>query len=212
MILSFSKTDLDMQSWLPIAICNHFIYMEADINAIVHSCCELIPIMNWFSIMCTVISLPAEYITIQVLIIKDNTGALVPAKNLLPKFIFQSNCYHTKTIWFWQGIAKHRIKLLGISTTKQLGDLFTKGIPKEGFECILETNWWDVLMVTFDTNLLPKFVQKREVLTIIDSVKIVMVFLVSSSSAPELFRTNPNFLESNYFIPKNIPGVLDFDC
>ncbi len=66
-------------------------------------------------------------------------------------------------------------------------------------------------MVTFDTNLLPKFVQKREVLTIIDSVKINMVFLVSSSSALELFRTNPNLLESNYFIPKNIPGVLDLD-
>ncbi len=80
------------------------------------------------------IGLPVGNTTIQVLIHEDNAGALVLAKTLPPQFTSQSKYSHTKTIWFSKEIVKHGIKLLQISTTEQLGDLFIKQQPKPGFE------------------------------------------------------------------------------
>ena len=108
--------------------------MEAEIIALPHSCCELFPIMNGVSIMGKTICLPVGSTTMQVLIHEDNAGALVLAKTLPPQFTSRSKHYHTKTIWFREEIVKLGIKLLKISTTEQLGDLFTKGLPKPGFE------------------------------------------------------------------------------
>ena len=108
--------------------------MEAVIAALAHTCCELFHIMDGVSIMGKAIGLPVGNTTIQVSIHEDNAGALVLAETLPPQFTSRSKHYHTKTIWFREEIVKRGIKLLKISTTEQLGDLFTKGLPKPGFE------------------------------------------------------------------------------
>ncbi len=77
-----------------------------------------------------VIDLPVGNTTIPVLIHQHNSGALVLAKTLLSQFISQGKNYHAKTFWFLEEIVKCGIKVLEISATEQLGDLFTKGIPK----------------------------------------------------------------------------------
>ncbi len=110
--------------------------METEIVALAHSCCELFPIMDGVSIMGKAIRFPVGNTTIKVLIHEDNAGAVVLAETLPPQFTSQSKHYHTKTIWFQEETVKHGIKLLKISTTEQLGDLFTKGLPKPGFEHI----------------------------------------------------------------------------
>ncbi len=88
--------------------------MEAEVIAIAHSCCKLFPIMDGASIMGKALSLSVDNTTIQVLIHKDNAGALILDKTLQPQFL-NSN----------KDIGKHGIKLLKISTAEQLGDLFT---------------------------------------------------------------------------------------
>ncbi len=54
--------------------------MEAEIDALGHSCRELFPIMDGVSIMGTAIGLPVGDTTIQFSIHEDNAGALVLAK------------------------------------------------------------------------------------------------------------------------------------
>ena len=65
---------------------------------------------------------------------KDNVGALILAKTLPPQFTPRSKYYATKTIWFREEINKRKIQLLKISTIEQLGDMFTKGLPRQTFE------------------------------------------------------------------------------
>jgi hypothetical protein len=66
---------------------------------------------------------------------KDNAGTLVLA-NLEPKhYTPRSKHYAIKYHWFWQHVAdpSNRIKIVKIDTHNQLGDLFTKGLPKPAF-------------------------------------------------------------------------------
>ncbi len=92
--------------------------------------------------------------------------ALVIAKTLLPQFTSQSKYYNMKTIWFWKEIVKHGIKLLKISTTENLGDLFTDELPKPRFEHLRKIDgmlilwyidaWEGVLIITLDIVCLVK--------------------------------------------------------
>ena len=65
---------------------------------------------------------------------EDNSGALVLDDTMSPQFTPRSKYYATKTIWFCEEIHKRGIKLLKIDTTKQLGDIFTKGLAQPTFE------------------------------------------------------------------------------
>ena len=65
---------------------------------------------------------------------EDNLGALVLAETFPPQITPHSKYYATKTIWFWEEIHKQGIKLLKIDTSKQLGDMFTKGLAQPTFE------------------------------------------------------------------------------
>jgi hypothetical protein len=65
---------------------------------------------------------------------EDNSGALILADSLPPEFTPRSKWYHTKTIWFREQIKKRAIRLLKIDTKEQLGDMFTKGLPRPVFE------------------------------------------------------------------------------
>ena len=109
--------------------------MEAEIVALAHSCRELFPIMDMVQVLGTAVGLPLDEATsMHVSIHEDNAGALVLGKTLPPQFTPRSKHYAIKTVWFREEIAKRGIELLKIATTEQLGDLFTKGLPRATFE------------------------------------------------------------------------------
>ena len=72
--------------------------------------------------------------TMNVSIHEDNAGALILAETLPPQYTPRSKHYEIKTVWFREAIVKRGIKLLKIATTKQLGNIFTKSLPKATFE------------------------------------------------------------------------------
>ena len=80
------------------------------------------------------VGLPVSDATMNVSIHEDNAGALVLAETLPPQFTPRSKHYAIKTIWFREQIVQRKIKLLKIDTVEQLGDLFTKGLPRATFE------------------------------------------------------------------------------
>jgi len=65
---------------------------------------------------------------------EDNAGALVLAETLPPQFTPRSKHYAIKTIWFREQIVLREIRLFKIDTVEQLGDMFTKGLPRATFE------------------------------------------------------------------------------
>ena len=56
------------------------------------------------------------------------------AETIPPNFTPRSKWYHAETIWFREQIAKRGIKLVKCPTIDQLGDIFTKGLPRATFE------------------------------------------------------------------------------
>ena len=66
----------------------------------------------------------------QVSIHKDNASMLILAETLPSQHTSCSKHYVIKTIWFWEQIVKSGIKLLKIEMVKQLGNMFTKALPK----------------------------------------------------------------------------------
>ena len=67
---------------------------------------------------------------------EDNAIALILAKTLPPQFTPRSKYYTTTMIWFHEEIYKCGIELLKIDIVEQLGlgDIFTKGLPRQTFE------------------------------------------------------------------------------
>ena len=65
---------------------------------------------------------------------EDNHGELILDRPLPPKFTPFSKYHGTKMIWFYEDINSIKIALLKITTVEQLGDLFTKDIPRATFE------------------------------------------------------------------------------
>ena len=109
--------------------------MEAEIIALAHSCRELFPIINIVVELGKVVGLPTKDLTtMHVSIHEDNAGALILAETIPPQHTPRSKYYAIKTIWFREEIQKRGIKLLKIDTVEQLGDLFTKGVPRVTFE------------------------------------------------------------------------------
>ena len=109
--------------------------MEAEINALAHSCKELFPIIDIVSELGDVVGLPTKDLTsMHVSIHEDNAGALVLAETIPPQFTPRSKWYALKTVWFHEEIHKRGIKLIKIETLEQLGDMFTKGLPRATLE------------------------------------------------------------------------------
>ena len=80
------------------------------------------------------VGLPFDSTSINVSIHEDNAGALILAETIPPQFTPRSKHYHIKTIWFRELINRLKIKLVQISTTEQLGNIFTKALPRAVFE------------------------------------------------------------------------------
>ena len=108
--------------------------MEAEIIALAHSCRELFPIIDLTKLLGGAVGLPIGDTTMNVSIHEDNAGALVLAKTLPPQFTPRSKYYASKTVWFREEIFKRGIILEKIETLEQLGDMFTKGLPRKTFE------------------------------------------------------------------------------
>ena len=108
--------------------------MEAEIVALAHCCRELFPIMDMVAKLGPAVGLEVGQTTMNVSIHEDNAGALILAETLPPQYTPRSKHYAIKTVWFREAIVKRGIKLLKIATIEQLGDIFTKGLPKATFE------------------------------------------------------------------------------
>ena len=108
--------------------------MEAETNALAHCCRELFPIIDISKSLGQAVGLQIGVPTMKVSVHEDNAGALVLAQSLPPQFTPRSKYYASKTIWFREEINKRGILLLKIATLEQLGDLFTKGLPRQTFE------------------------------------------------------------------------------
>ena len=68
----------------------------------------------------------------------DNTRALILAEKIPPQFTPRSKYYAITTVWFREEIIKRCVKLLAIASAEQLGDAFTKGLPRATFEYLRE--------------------------------------------------------------------------
>ena len=109
--------------------------MEAEIIALVHCCRELFPVCDVVKEVGSVVVLETKDLTsMYVSVHEDNAGALVLAETIPPEFTPRSKYYAIKTVWFREEIVKRGIKLLKIDTVEQLGDIFTKGLPRATFE------------------------------------------------------------------------------
>jgi hypothetical protein len=108
--------------------------MEAEIIAPAHCCQELFPIMDMVSLLGTKVGLPVSGATMKVSIHEDNAGALILAETLPPQFTLRSKHYAIKTIWFREQIVLRGIRPVKIDTVEQLGDAFTKGLPRATLE------------------------------------------------------------------------------
>jgi hypothetical protein len=108
--------------------------MEAEIVAISHCACELIPIMQMVEFLGPAVRLPVDCTSMHVCIHEDNVGAFILADILPPQYTPGSKHYHIETIWFRELVKKLKIKLVKIETVEQLGDKFTKILPRVQFE------------------------------------------------------------------------------
>ncbi len=108
--------------------------MEAEIVAISHCTCDLIPIMQMVEFLRPAVGLPVDCTSMHVCIHKDNAGVSILVDTLPPQYTPQSNHYHIKSIWFRELIKKLKIKLVKIETVEQLDDIFTKALPSVQFE------------------------------------------------------------------------------
>ncbi len=95
-------------------------------------------------LLTSLVNLSIGQTTLKLSVHEDNLGALVLAKTLPPQFTPQSKYYAIKTIWFCKKNHKHCIQLLKIVTVKELGDIFTKGLPQVAFEYLWKKiiRWW----------------------------------------------------------------------
>ena len=109
--------------------------MEAEINALAHCCRELFPVIDIVKEIGETVGLETkDMVSMHVSVHEDNAGALILAETLPPQFTPRSKHYAIKTVWFREEIHKRGIKLLKIDTVEQLGDIFTKGLPRATFE------------------------------------------------------------------------------
>ena len=109
--------------------------MKAKKNALEHCCRELFPVIDIVKEIGETVGLETEDMTsMHVLVHEDNAGALILVETLPPQFTPRSKHYAIKPVWFCEKIHKQGIKLLKIDTVEQLGDIFTKSLPRATFE------------------------------------------------------------------------------
>jgi hypothetical protein len=109
--------------------------MESEYCALSQSCKDLFPIVELVRELASAVGLSVESVAkMHIKIHEDNVGALTLA-NLEPgRMTPRSKHYAIKYHWFREHVHANRVKIVKIDTANQLGDLFTKGLPKPAFE------------------------------------------------------------------------------
>lgn len=108
--------------------------MEAEITALAHCMKELLSIINLAKMFAEHYDLAPVKTKMSITIHEDNSGALVLANTIPPESTPRSKFYHLETVWFREQIVLHGIDVVEVSTTEQLGDIFTKGLTRVVFE------------------------------------------------------------------------------
>jgi hypothetical protein len=110
--------------------------MEAEYVALSTAMKDLLPIIGLVRKLCQAMGLSTDFDSrLRSRVYEDNAGALVLANMEPQHYTPRSKHYAIKYHWFCQHIAdpNNRIKIVKIDTHNQLGDLFTKGLPRPAF-------------------------------------------------------------------------------
>ena len=109
--------------------------MESEYIALSTSCKELFPLIDLVKELGGCLGLDiSDTVNLHVRIHEDNVGALTLGKLEPRRMTPRSKHYAVKYHWFREQIRPRNIQLVKIETSKQLGDLFTKGLPRPAFE------------------------------------------------------------------------------
>lgn len=109
--------------------------MEAEYVALSTSCKDLFPIVSMVQELAGSVGLQVNDIAkMHIKIHEDNVGALTLAKLEPARMTPRSKHYAIKYHWFREHVHAKRVKIVKIDSANQLGDMFTKGLPRPAFE------------------------------------------------------------------------------
>jgi hypothetical protein len=109
--------------------------MEAEYVALSTSCKDLFPIVSMVQELAGSVGLQVNDIAkMHIKIHEDNVGALTLAKLEPARMTPRSKHYAIKYHWFREHVHANRVKIVKIDLANQLGDMFTKGLPRPAFE------------------------------------------------------------------------------
>ena len=86
--------------------------MESETFFLDHCCIELFPIVNITPSLVKAVGLPVGVSSMKLSVHENNSGALILARTLPPKFTPRTKYYATKMIFFREEINKRKILLL----------------------------------------------------------------------------------------------------
>jgi hypothetical protein len=109
--------------------------MESEYVALSTACKDLFPIVQLVTDLASAVGLKINNVAnMHIKIHEDNVGALTLA-NLEPgRMTPRSKHYALKYHWFREHVHAKRVKIVKIDSKNQLGDIFTKGLPRPAFE------------------------------------------------------------------------------
>jgi hypothetical protein len=109
--------------------------MEAEYVALNTSCRDLFPLIELTNELCAALQVKMHTETqMHIKIHQDNVGALTLGKLEPRRMTPRSKYYAVKYHWFREHIGPRNIQLVKISSSDQLGDLFTKGLSQVLFQ------------------------------------------------------------------------------
>jgi hypothetical protein len=109
--------------------------MEVGYVALSTSCRDLFPLVDVTKEICSafLLNLP-DKTNMHILIHEDNVGTLILGQLEPQRMTPRSKHYAVKYHWFQEHLIPCNIKLVKIATSKQLGDMFTKGLERIAFQ------------------------------------------------------------------------------
>jgi hypothetical protein len=109
--------------------------MEAEYVALSTACKDLFPIVDMIRELAGSVGIPVDAVAnMHIRIHEDNVGALTLAKLEPARMTPRSKHYAIKYHWFCEHVHANHVKVVKIESANQLGDLFTKGLPRPAFE------------------------------------------------------------------------------
>jgi hypothetical protein len=109
--------------------------LEAEYSALSYSLKALLPLKRLLKGVATVLKLDQTLqATILAEVFEDNKGAYYLATN--HRLTNRTKYFHVKWHWFWYHYkVLHEFQISTIESENQAADYFTKGLPRDAFEC-----------------------------------------------------------------------------